>query len=94
MTGRGFHVHGERRRLPAEGRRSDARRVHFLEERLLERACLGCFRGASDLAQKRVLGKARHLVECGADAHADDERRAGVRGLFAHAVQHDLAHAV
>ena len=41
-----------------------------------------------------MLGKPRHLVEGRAHAHAHDKRRAGVCGLLAHAVEHDLPHAL
>ena len=41
-----------------------------------------------------MLGEPRYLVEGGAHAHAHDKRRAGVGCLLAHAVEHDLPHAL
>ena len=88
-----LQVHGQGRGGAPQGRRTDAQCVHLRQQFFFEGRRLGACGGASHLAQKGVLGEPRHLVEGGAHAQPDDERRAGVGRLLAHTVEYHASHA-
>ena len=73
---------------------ADAERVHLRQQLFFKGRRLGACGRAAHLAQKGVLGESRHLVEGGAHPQPDDERRAGVGRLLAHAIEDHPAHAV
>ena len=76
--GKGLDVHGQRGRQAAKALRADADAVDPLQQLLLQLGQLRVGVGAAHLAQQRVLGQPDRLLGRAADAHADDDRRAGV----------------
>src|SRR6185503_6125747 len=71
-------VDGKRRHEAAESLWSDAERVDAIEEVRFEFGEIGARVADRQIAQRRFLGEQRRRLERATDAHADDDRGAGV----------------
>ena len=91
MAGGGFHVHGECGDRAAEAGGADAEGVDAAQEFGFQFGVRGVGVRLAEGAQQRVFREQRTAFEVAADAHADDERRAGVDTLGGNALGDELS---